>query len=132
MFKNYFQTAVRNLWRNKAFSLINILGLSMGMACSLLIFLWVNDEMSVDSFHKNKSSIYGVYESVYSEGKAETGHWTAGLLATELKRKIPEIKYASSFDNEGNDATFEEKDKIINLHGATGDSDFFKIFDYKL
>jgi len=133
MFKNYFKTTVRNLWRNKAFSVINILGLSLGMAASLLIFLWMKDELSVDAFHKNKQNIYAVYESVFSEGKAETGYETAGLLATELKRKIPEIQYASSFDGGGGAATtFELGDKIINMRGGAADSDFFKLFDYKL
>ena len=53
MIKNYFKVAWRNLVRNKAFSTINILGLALGLTCSMLIMLWVQDERSVDGFHKN-------------------------------------------------------------------------------
>ncbi|HEU4860564.1 MAG TPA: ABC transporter permease, partial [Chitinophagaceae bacterium] len=62
MIKNYFKTTLRNLFRNKAFSLINIMGLALGLACSLLIMLWVNDEYEVDAFHKNKTQLYSVFE----------------------------------------------------------------------
>ncbi len=62
MFKNYLKIAFRNLWKNKAFSLINIMGLALGLTCSLLIMLWVNDEYNVDAFHKNDSQLYSVFE----------------------------------------------------------------------
>jgi putative ABC transport system permease protein len=74
MFRNYFKTAVRNLLRNKSFSVINILGLSLGMACSLLIFLWVQDERNADKSNANKD-VYNVYERVFSEGLVDGGPW---------------------------------------------------------
>ena len=58
MIKNYLKTALRNLRRNKVFSFINISGLALGMACSLLILLWVKSEYNVDSFNKNSSRLY--------------------------------------------------------------------------
>src|SRR5258708_23574384 len=100
MFKNYLLVAFRSLARNKVFSFINILGLGLGLACSLLIFLWVQDERNMDNFHKNAPYLYDVYESVFSEGKLETAHWTPGQLASELKRSIPEIRYASGFTDQ--------------------------------
>jgi len=131
MLTHYLKVTLRNLTRNKAFSAINIVGLSLGMASSLLIFLWIKDELSIDHFHANQSRIYNVYERVYSEGKVEAGNGTPGLLATELKRTIPEIQYASGFA--GREAgTFEVGQKIITMLGAAADSDFFKIFSYKL
>jgi ABC-type antimicrobial peptide transport system permease subunit len=133
MFRNYFKTAIRNLWRNKIFSVINILGLSLGMAASLLIFLWVSDEYSIDAFHKNSSNIYVVYEREFSDGKVNGALRTQGLLAGELKKITPEIEYASGFDNWlNNSATFSRADKLITMNGAAADTDFFKIFDYKL
>lgn len=60
MFKNYFKTAFRNLTRNKIYSLINIAGLSIGLACAMLIMLYVNDEASFDKFHKNVNNIYRI------------------------------------------------------------------------
>src|SRR6267154_2732334 len=58
MFKNYFKTAWRNLVKNKFYSLINIAGLTAGLAIGILILLWVQDELSVDGFHKQTADIY--------------------------------------------------------------------------
>lgn len=131
MIKNFFLVTIRNMYRNKAFSMINILGLSLGMACSLLIILWVQDELSIDAYHKNKGNIYAVYEREFTEGKVNGGLWTQGLLANELKRTVPEIRYASAFDGHLS-ATFGVGEKFITMNGAAADSDFFKIFDYKV
>jgi len=60
MFKNYFKSAYRNLARNKVYSFINIAGLSLGLACAMLIMLYVKDEVSFDRFHENVSNIYRV------------------------------------------------------------------------
>src|SRR6476469_4048688 len=98
MFKNYLKTAFRNLWRNKVFSLINIMGLALGLACSLLIMLWVNDEKNIDAFHANGKYLYQVYERNFYDGKVTADYPTQGLLAEELKRVIPEIQYASGFE----------------------------------
>ncbi len=131
MLKNLFKTAWRNLLRNKAFSFINLFGLVLGMGCSLLIFLWVQDERNMDAFHTKSADIYGVYERVFSEGKVEAAHWTPGRLATELKRRVPEVQYASGFDpNQA--ATFQVGEKIITMQGAAADSDFLKIFSYPI
>ena len=54
MIRNFFKTAIRNLFRNKVYSLINILGLSLGLACTMLIILYVKDEVSYDRFHKKR------------------------------------------------------------------------------
>ena len=131
MLRNYFKTAWRNLVRNKVFSLINIFGLALGMACSLLIFLWVQDEYSVNANLAKKKETYGVYERVFSEGKVETAHWTPGLLATELRRKIPGIQYASGFWS-AQDIRFSAGEKSIIEKGAFADSDYFKMFNYPL
>ncbi len=118
MISNHFKITWRNLTRNKAFSFINIFGLTLGMTCSLLIFLWVRDERSIDQFHQNGSSLYGVYESIYAGGQPETGHWTPGLLAGELKRKIPEIKYASAKALTGPDAIAISRTMANNFFGG--------------
>ncbi|HEY2721566.1 MAG TPA: ABC transporter permease [Chitinophagaceae bacterium] len=131
MLKNYFKTAWRNLIRNKAFSLINISGLALGIASGIFILLWVNDERSMDNFHKNAPNLYDVYERVFSEGKVEAAHWTPGVLANELKRSIPEIRYASGYYDQ-DAALFETENKFIIENGTCADSDFFKMFSYPL
>ena len=60
MFNNYFKIALRNLQRNKIYSFINIAGLSIGLACAMLILLYVKDEVSYDRFHKNVNNIYRI------------------------------------------------------------------------
>ena len=63
MFKNYLKTAWRNFIKDKQFSLLNLLGLSTGLACVLLIYLWVSDELSVDKFNANDSRLYQVMKT---------------------------------------------------------------------
>jgi len=135
MIKNYFKIAWRNLSRNKAFSTINILGLALGMACSLLIILWVQDERNVDAFHANGKYLYQVYERQYYDGKVEANYPTQGLLAEELKRIIPEVQYTSSMDHAsapGTLSTFEAGDKINKMDGFYAGADFFSMFSYPL
>src|SRR6266545_4829833 len=120
MFKNYFKTAWRNIVRNKAFSVINVMGLALGLTCSLLIMLWVQDERSVDTFHANGKYLYQVYERNYYDGKVDAGYSTQGLLADELKRVVPEIQYASGFEYAappGSQSTFEAGNKIAKMNG---------------
>lgn len=131
MIKNYFKIAWRNLTLNKAFSAINIFGLAFGMACALLIMLWVSDEKSVDHFHKNVDQIYQVYERYYFDGKVEANYPTQVLLAEELKRVVPEIKHASALEwNTSN--TFEAGEKIDKMEGGFAGEEFFNIFSYPL
>ncbi len=135
MIKSYLKIAWRNLIRNKAFSVINILGLALGMACSLLIMLWIQDERSVDGFHANGKQLYQVYERNYYDGKVDAGYSTQGLLAEELKRKIPEVQYASGFEyvaQPGTQSTFEVGEKVNKMGGMFAGADFFSMFSYPL
>jgi putative ABC transport system permease protein len=133
MLKNYFLTACRNLARNKAFSLINILGLALGLTSSLLILLWVQDEHRMDAFHAQGSQLYVVYERQFSNGKVDAGLKTPGLLARELKRKIPGIRYATAYDHkEGEETVFSLDDKRMSVAGSSADSSFFQLFSFPL
>src|SRR5258705_10914520 len=112
MLRNYLKTGMRGLWKNKTFSLINILGLALGLACSLLIMLWVNDEYNVDAFHKNGSRLYSVIERQYRDGQVNAFHGGPGIMADEMKRVFPEVQYATNYAwNEL--STFEANNKII-------------------
>lgn len=135
MLKNYLKIALRNLLRHKAFSAINIVGLALGMACSLLIMLWVQDEKAVDGFHVNGKQLFQVYEREHNDGKIGAGYATQGLLAEELKRVIPEVQYASSLDYAaapGTLNTFEAGNKVIKESGNFAGADFFSMFSYSL
>ena len=116
------------MYPNKAFSAINILGLGLGMACSLLIMLWVKDESSIDSFHANGSQLFQVYERNYYDGKVDAGYHTQGLLAGELKRVIPEVQYATAFEYvspPGAQSTFGAGEKINKMGGKYAGAIFF-------
>src|ERR1700733_11734250 len=97
MFRNYFKTAFRSLWKNKVFSLINVTGLALGMTCTLLIALWIQDEYGYDQFHKNNAQLYRVIERQhYADGRIDATTSTPGLLAESLQKETPEIKEAAS------------------------------------
>ncbi|MBS1501272.1 MAG: helix-turn-helix domain-containing protein, partial [Bacteroidetes bacterium] len=131
MFKNYLKIARRNLSRNKASSLINIGGLAVGLACSLLILLWVQNEYAMDAWHRNEARIYTLYERVYIGHKASAGYGTAALIADEMKKVIPEVQYATQFDW-GTKNTFQVGEKIAKLNGHFASADYFKVFGNKL
>ncbi|PWT97425.1 MAG: hypothetical protein C5B52_13760 [Bacteroidetes bacterium] len=131
MFRNYLLTAIRNLQKNKVFSLINIMGLALGLACSLLIMLWVNDEYRVDKFHSNVSRIYTIYENQHRDGEVSSFFGGPGVMAEEMKKVLPEVEYSTNFAwNEL--ATFEANNKIIKEDGNYAGEDFFKMFSFKL
>lgn len=97
MISHYLTTAFRNLTRSKSFSAINITGLAFGLGCSLLIFLWVRDELSVDKFHTNDKLLYRVYLRQIYDGQVQADYNTPASLPAELKKAIPEIEYATGF-----------------------------------
>ena len=82
MFRNYLKTAWRNLMKNKMFSFINILGLTIGITVCMMIFLFIMNEFSVDSFHKNGKNIYRVMRSF--DASKQAAPWLSGPYATAL------------------------------------------------
>jgi len=128
MLVNYLKIAFRNLLRHKAFSFINILGLAIGMACSIFILLWVRDELSYDKFNEKADFIYRLTASA-GDFKAAV---SPAAVAAGLKSQMPVIKNAvriskpnSTFFEVGNNK-FQEKRLIY------ADSNFFQLFDFPL
>src|ERR1041385_7532878 len=95
MFTNYFKTAFRNLARNKIYSFINIAGLSLGLACAMLIMLYVKDEVSFDRFHKNANNIY----RIVSQRKENKIPVTGLLQGPRFKQNVPGIRSFVRIDN---------------------------------
>src|SRR6266542_4402627 len=95
MFKNYFKIAFRNLARNKIYALINIAGLSIGLACAMLIILYVKDEVSYDRFHANVNNIYRIVTQGIDKngGKGRKDYNTGYLQEPRFAQNLPEIKY---------------------------------------
>lgn len=91
MFKNYFKTTFRDLWRNKGYSFLNIFGLAIGIACAGLIFLWVEDEVNWDNFNTKKDRLYFVRENQKYDTYTATFGSTPGLLGPAMQSEIPGI-----------------------------------------
>ena len=92
MLKNYLRLAVRRLRRQKGYTAINVLGLSVGLACSFFILLWVQDELGYDRFHAQGDQLYRVMHNVkYSDGRFDTWNEVPLPLAEVLERQVPEI-----------------------------------------
>jgi len=127
MLKNYFKTAFRNLWKNKTFGFLNIIGLGVGIACAALIMLWVEDEVNYNSSIQNKDNIYQLLEDQSYEGKIYTFASMPGLFASVAKDEIPGIKRAARTDW-GNRYLFTLGDKSIYEYGMMADSQLFRIF----
>ncbi len=95
MFSNYFKIAFRNIRRQKLYTIVNITGLAIGMACSLVILLFVYDDLTVDDFHENANRIYRVY-SILVEGENKLATALTPIpLAADLAKKYPEISEAA-------------------------------------
>ncbi|HEV7347738.1 ABC transporter permease [Telluribacter sp.] len=131
MIQNYFKIAWRNIVRNKTFSTINVLGLALGMASSLLIFLWIQDELNVDAYHANGPYLYNVMERQMYDGRVEAGTGTPGLLADELKKEFPEVKHAAALSWE-EQHTFAVKNKVNKEKGRFAGADWFSMYSFPL
>src|SRR5580692_3872448 len=96
MLKNYFTIAIRTLWKNKGFSFINIIGLSTGMMCFIVILLYVKNELSFDSYHKNADRTYRVVKDfINDDGSRIPDATTPPALVPALQKDLPEVAYAT-------------------------------------
>ena len=128
---NNFKVTCRNLLRNKTYSLINITGLAIGMAASILILLWIFDELSFDKFQKNRERIYHVMTRSRINGNMEAWGGTSMLLAPVLKANYSEVEEAARL-NQVSAFMFHVGDRHIGGNGIITDPAFLKIFDYPL
>ena len=129
MIIHYLKTGLRSLFRNRVFSFINVFGLSLGLTCSLLIALWVNDEYNMDKFHEDLDRIFIVTSVEFSGHERNGSYDTPGLLGDELKKIVPEIKESCNF-GWTEKAVFAADNKRIDFEGNFAGEDFFKIFSY--
>lgn len=132
MIKNYFVVAWRNLAKNKVFSLINILGLTIGITVCLMIFLFIMNEFSVDDFHKNGKNIYRIARVINNEGKDANVAWVSApygpALANDFKGQVQQVVRVNPTNNLvtiGN-RSFNEK-KVYDA-----DANFFNVFSFPL
>jgi putative ABC transport system permease protein len=131
MFKSYFKTAFRNLKRHWAFFVINITGLTAGMAACFLIFLYVSFELSYDNFNKKSNRIYRIVSELRTSSGANKNYYTSGPMALNMKADFPEIQSMVRFAPNSilirkGDVKFQEEQTLF------ADSSVFSIFNFHL
>jgi putative ABC transport system permease protein len=133
MFKNYFKTAWRNLVKNRFYSLINIAGLTMGLAVGILILLWVQDELSFDKFHKNADNIYKLENRVGTGSSIQIWQSTVAPIGLMAKSELPQVKAAVRTTQNGNYSLFTYGDKTFKENNTLfADATIFSVFDFPL
>ncbi|MBC7865749.1 MAG: ABC transporter permease [Bacteroidia bacterium] len=130
MIKNYFITAIRNLWRNKFFSVINILGLSVGIASCMLIFLYGKDEISFDGFHKNKQNIYRITADMLNADGLQKMGSTGMMPGPNFKRQVPEVEDFVRVRSAG--FNIKQGTNVIEQDALYVDENFFSVFSFPL
>ena len=134
MLKNYIQVALRNLMKNKIFTLINIAGLAISMAVALLILNYVSFEFSYDKMHEKQDRIYRV-ESLFYEGKTLTDDWATSSFgyASAMKENIPGIEDFTRIAINNTEQMVSFEDHIFRENAvAVTEPSFFKLFSFQL
>lgn len=132
MLSNYLKMAYRNLMRHKVFSLINVSGLALGMTCSILILLWVQDELSYDRFHDKIEELFLVMRTEHYPGADDlTVAAQSGRLAPALEQHMPEVEHAVRVSWE-QEVLFTYGDKALKVKGQYADPEFFEVFSFPL
>src|ERR1700760_2640449 len=130
MFKNYLLTAIRKLFRDRSTSFLNILGLSTGMTAAILIFIWVQNELSYDNYHPDVDRIYRVTSYV----NANQWRWASAPfpLAATAKEQLPAIEASTTLIAANNPApVFRINGELITQKSAAYvDTNWFRIFHY--
>jgi len=129
--KNYFKIAWRNLLRNKGFSMLNIAGLSIGLAATALIVLWIDYELSFDKFHEHGDRIYQVYNKYPVDGEIWTWNSTPKIMAPTIKKDFPDVERVSRY-NYDDTYLFSIGDQRLKGTGTIVDEDFLYMFSFPL
>lgn len=133
MFKNYFKTAWRNMMNSKAFSFINIAGLTLGLTVGILILLWVQDEYSYDHFHKNAGNIIKLENMVGTNASRQLWSVTTAPIGVMAKKEIPGVKDVVRVTENYYYGLYKYGDKVFSDEKTlVTDPSFFSMFDFKI
>lgn len=129
MWKNYLKIAWRNIARSKGYAFINIAGLGIGMAASILILIWVQFELSVDRYHENTDRIYANWRNAGMQGEIFTWDYTPAPYAPAIKEQFPEVEEAARI-TEWDQQLLTVGDNNFYEEVTFTDPGFFKIFSF--
>jgi putative ABC transport system permease protein len=131
MLKHNLLLIYRNFLRAKGFFFINLIGLATGLVCTLLIYLWVRDEMNMNAFHAKDARLYEVMEHQKYADELMTTTSTPGILAETMKAEFPEVEYAAT-TTWINPFTLSVKENNVKAKGYYVGEDYFNIFSFNL
>ncbi len=132
MLRHNLLISYRNIRRYKGSFLLNLAGLSTGLACAILIYMWVNDEMSIDRFHKNDSKLYQILKvATEGDGTVHTSEFTPVLMHQTMKEDLPEVEYSSAVINRDYGVASIKREHI-KARPQFVSNDFFKVFSFNL
>ena len=136
MLSHHFLLFLRNIKKNRSTFLINLTGLSIGLACVLLIYLWVTDELSVDKFHDHDAQLYQVLQNFQFDGEIKTEDKTPVPLGEALLREMPEVEQAVAvndfFNWHSREGILSVGDNRMKASGWHAGKHFFHVFSHKL
>jgi putative ABC transport system permease protein len=131
MFKHNVILAIRSFKRFKVTSIINLVGLSTGLTCTLLIYLWASDEFQKDNFFQNDERLFQVMENRVQAHGIWTAQSTSGVMADLMVKDFPEVQFAAHASHV-NDGVLSVGERDINARGHYVGVDYFKIFSYEM
>jgi putative ABC transport system permease protein len=132
MFRNYLKVALRNLWKSKGFTAINIIGLAAGLGVCLLIILYVTDERSYDRYNVNADRLYRINADIFFNNTAFKDDATPKLLGPTLVADHPRILQMVRLHNPGDVLVRKGNDHILDHHQVFADSTIFKVFTFPM
>ncbi|MFC2134350.1 ABC transporter permease [Bacteroidota bacterium] len=130
MIKNFVKIAFRNLFKHKFYSFLNVAGLAVGMACALLVVLFITDELSYDKYHENAETLYRINVQGRFGGNEFHGTWQPAPLAKTMVEEFPEVINASRFRVIGNFMIKYGENNIKEERFAHTDTETFQIFSF--
>ncbi|MBU8923035.1 MAG: ABC transporter permease [Bacteroidales bacterium] len=129
MISNYIKVAIRNMTRHKTYTIINLAGLAIGIACSVLMLMWVADELSFDRFHSKSDRIYRLLVEPY-QASGKPLAVSAPILAGKMQDEFPEVENAVRMRNSSTLLMSAGESKFYESSGILADPSFFEIFDF--
>ena len=132
MLRNYLKIALRNLWKSKGFTAINVVGLAAGLGVCLLIVLYVSDELSYDRYNDKADRIYRINADIYFNNTTFRDDATPKLLGPTLVAEHPRIRQMVRFHNPGDVLVRKGSDHLLDHHQIFADSTIFKVFTFSM
>ncbi|MFK7774151.1 MAG: ABC transporter permease [Saprospiraceae bacterium] len=132
MFQHNLKIAFRNFKKDKSTFLINLIGLSTGLACAIMILMWVNDEKSVDKFHKNDEQLFRVFANYDENGRISTEKVLPPLLGKALEDELPDVKHGASSTKSFISNGLSSNDIYLSATGRFVTDNFFQLFSFEM